>query len=67
MYLDLNELILSDNKLLATIDELAFSKNVTGEMHLDYPPLKKVNWSKYLKGNIAIFSINGLYFYNSSI
>ncbi|KAH8328574.1 hypothetical protein KR067_011060, partial [Drosophila pandora] len=37
---NLTELILSDNKFLNEIDELAFSKNVTGGPYLDYPPLE---------------------------
>ncbi|KAH8281839.1 hypothetical protein KR054_003193, partial [Drosophila jambulina] len=39
---NLTELILSDNKVLNEIDELALSKNVTGGRYLDYPPLKHV-------------------------
>ncbi|KAH8341464.1 chondroadherin [Drosophila kikkawai] len=42
---NLTELILSDNKVLNEIDELALSKNVTGGRYLDYPPLEHV----YLK------------------
>ncbi|KAH8249792.1 hypothetical protein KR032_012380 [Drosophila birchii] len=42
---NLTELILSDNKVLNEIDEFALSKNVTGELYLDYPPLEHV----YLK------------------
>ncbi|KAH8410662.1 hypothetical protein KR009_011321 [Drosophila setifemur] len=37
---NLTELILSDNKFLNEIDELALSKNVTGGSYLDYPPLE---------------------------
>ncbi|KAH8408153.1 hypothetical protein KR222_001115, partial [Zaprionus bogoriensis] len=39
---NLTEVILSDNKRLEVIDEFAFSKNVTGGMYLDYPPLEKL-------------------------
>ncbi|KAH8246779.1 hypothetical protein KR038_010359, partial [Drosophila bunnanda] len=42
---NLTELILSDNKVLNEIDGLALSKNITGGIYLDYPPLKHL----YLK------------------
>ncbi|EDV98840.1 GH13381 [Drosophila grimshawi] len=38
---NLTVLVLSDNKMLSEIDELAMAKNITGDV-LDYPPLEKL-------------------------
>ncbi|XP_034668539.1 leucine-rich repeat-containing protein 15 [Drosophila subobscura] len=39
---NLTELILSDNKFLVEIDELAFAKNLTDGQYMNYPPLEKI-------------------------
>ncbi|XP_033236552.1 lumican isoform X1 [Drosophila pseudoobscura] len=39
---NLTELILSDNKFLVEIDELALAKNLNDGQYMNYPPLEKV-------------------------
>ncbi|XP_022231450.2 insulin-like growth factor-binding protein complex acid labile subunit [Drosophila obscura] len=39
---NLTELILSDNKFLVEIDELALAKNLSDGQYMNYPPLEKI-------------------------